>query len=283
MKKIGLICHDDIKIAGHSLFSNYKKSLMNYFNKCSFIDVSSVHDLNDSLDCIIIADDHFAPHVQIWKNDMFIEKINNLNLRVCVLNNEKVYSSQFPWNIDHQNKLETIKKLTQLFSDVEDFKIKGGTLNKHGLLSRDQKFSIDKYEKKDRILFLGQAEGGQYHRRQVLLNQITQKASKIPIDIKVTNRKLTYNEFIETMAQYKYILNPLGTADFINLRFYEALELGCIPIQQFTDEMIPHYSKELEYCIPFVGLNDINLNKEFKKMDYYMEDFFEEINLANLL
>ena len=279
--KIGIICHDNIEDIGHINFDNYRKALKNYFKDSILLDITSPEQLQE-INLLIIADEHLSQHVDVWKKTQFIEEINKLNLKVLVLNIEKVYSSQFPWNEDHQKKLETINNLTQLFGDVEDRKIKGAVLNKHGLLSRDQKLKVEKKEKKNRIIFLGQAEGSQYYRRQLVLNEISNRSTKIPIDINVTNRKLTYQEYLQVLSEYKYVLNPLGCGNFLNLRFYEALSLGCIPIQQVTHEMIPLY-KELDYSINFVNVNDIYINKEFKEMDYFLEDFFEEIELCNIV
>tara|TARA_R100001015_G_C4587190_1_gene143010 strand:+ start:75 stop:932 length:858 start_codon:yes stop_codon:yes gene_type:complete len=279
---IGLICHGDQKKVGHINFDNYRKALKNYFKGSNFTDITNEDQLSE-INLLIIVDEHFGPHVDIWKRDSFIEKLNNLNLKVLLFNIEKIYSSQFPWNVDHQNKVETINNLIQLFGDIEDRKIKNAILNKHGLLSKSQKLKVRNKEKKDSIVFLGQAEGPQYHRRQQILNYISSRSTKVPLEIKVTNRKLTYQEYIETLAEYKYVLNPLGCGDFINLRFYEALELGCIPIQQVTPEMLDLYSRELEYSINFIQPEDINLKKEFKKMNYYLEDYFEELNLKSIL
>lgn len=281
-KNIGLICHEDQEEVGHINFDNYRKALKDYFSSSNFTDITKKEQLTQ-IDLLIIVDEHFGPHVDIWKKDSFIEKLNNLNLKVLLFNIEKIFSSQFPWNVDHQNKVETINNLIQLFGDLEDRKLKNAVLNKHGLLSKSQKLKVENKEKKNSIVFLGQAEGPQYHRRQQILNYISSRSTKIPLEIKVTNRKLTYQEYLEILSSYKYVLNPLGCGDFINLRFYEALELGCIPIQQVTPEMLEAYSKELEYSINFIHPEDINLKKEFKHMDYYLEDYFEELNLQKIL
>jgi len=47
--------------------------------------------------------------------------------------------------------------------------------------------------------------------------------------------------------------------------------------------MLDLYSRELEYSINFIQPEDINLKKEFKKMNYYLEDYFEELNLESIL
>ena len=64
------------------------------------------------------------------------------------------------------------------------------------------------------------------------------------------NKKFSYSEYLNKLVNYKYILNPLGTGNFINIRFYEALELGCIPVQQITENMLNRY-EELDYCLKF--------------------------------
>ena len=133
--KIGLLCLDDLEEVGHINFDNFRKAFKNYFTDSSFIDIISKEQLPE-IDLLIIVDEHFIPHVNVWKNDDFINTLNELNLKVLLFNIEKIFSSQFPWNADHQRKVETINNSTQLFSDLEDRKIKEGLLNKHGLLSK---------------------------------------------------------------------------------------------------------------------------------------------------
>ena len=138
-------------------------------------------------------------------------------------------------------------------------------------------------------LFIGQSDpiynpSYAYSRRYQLLEEI--KQSDIPVDMLITGRKFTYSQYLTKLASYKFILNPLGTGDFINLRFYESLKLGCIPVQQITDEMYPHYShNELAGCCTFKSVDDIRdaISTEVNKVrDFYIEDYFEEINLKHI-
>jgi len=280
IRKIGIICQDDVNIVGHLLFNNYRKALQNYFKGSTFKDIERTEQL-DGLDYVFIVDEHFIPHTEVWKKDSFIQKVNDLNIKVLVFNFEKIYSSQFPWNADHQNKLETFNNLIQLFSDIEDRKLKNGILNKQ-LLSKDTKLINNNKEKIEKAVFIGQANGSQYYRRQETLQQLkSDPAFRDRLDIIVTDRKYTYQEYLDILSKYKYVINPLGTGDFLNLRFYEALELGCIPIQQVTPSMLPHY-KELEFGLLLHDLSNA-ADKKFKKMNYYLEDFFEEIGLSNIV
>lgn len=278
--KIGIVCEDDIDIVGHSLFNNYRKALKTYFNKSLFIQIKGDKDIGD-INLLIIVDEHYPPSVDIWKNNNLIQKVNDLDIKVLVFNFEKIYSSQFPWNTDHQNKLETFNNLIQLFSDVEDRKLKNGILNKQ-FLSKDTKLINNNKEKIEKAVFIGQANGSQYYRRQETLQQLTSDpVFRDRLDVIVTDRKYTYQEYLDILSKYKYVINPLGTGDFLNLRFYEALELGCIPIQQVTPSMLPHY-KELEFGLLLHDLSNA-ADKKFKKMEYYLEDFFEEIDLSNIV
>ena len=109
------------------------------------------------------------------------------------------------------------------------------------------------------------------------------KRMHIPIDIHITERKLTYSEFLDKLSDYKFIFNPLGTGDFLNVRFYEALEVGSIPLQQITENMKSRY-KELDFCHTFLNASDFKFPEiNFKKMEYYLEDYFEEMNLCNII
>jgi len=282
---IGAVVNDSISIVGHGLFNNFIMGLENYL-KQNIKRVDRIDNLKD-IETLFIIDEHFAPNVSIWKDDSFIKEINNNNTRVVVFNFEKIFNSKFPWNVSHQNKLQEIKNLFQLVSDVSDAEKLNKTIINKQLLSRDTKLVYDKTDKKDRVLFIGQCDklynpSYAYSRRYQLLQQL-KNIPNIPLDIITTGRKLSYKEYMTTLASYKYILNPLGTGDFLNLRFYEALEVGCIPIQQVTESMRNKY-KELNYSHIFLDASDFKIPEiSFKKMNYYLEDYFEEISLQDLL
>lgn len=280
----GIICND--KVVDISLFTNYREALRLYFNE-QFKDVKCIGDLND-ITHLFIVDEHFNPNVQVWKWDNFIDTINSNNIKVIVFNFEKIYSSKFPWNVDHQNKLQQIKKLVQFVSDVDDCCRMGRFVITKQLLSNTLsiKHTFFNTPKKDRILFLGSNDkifnpSYSYSRRFQLLQELSKK--DYPLDICVTDRKFTYSEFIKKLSEYKYILNPLGTGNFLNVRFYEALEVGCIPIQQVTNEMLSFYS-ELKYAHTFTGADDFTVPEmDYTYKNYYLEDYFEEINLQNFV
>jgi hypothetical protein len=278
MSNIGIICSDNINEVGHSLFNNFRLALTNHLNT-SFIEVSKCEDLL-TINTLIIVDEHYEPNTRIWRNDNFIRIINDNNINVIVFNFEKIYNSQFPWNVDHQNRLLQIKKLTQIVSDIDDAKILNHNIINKQYLSKNTQLTPTK-EKIERIVFIGQCNNFYPTRKNILLRS---KELELPLDIIITDRKLSYTEFLETLSKYKYVLNPLGTGKFLNLRFYEALKQGCIPIQEITYDMRSWY-KELDNCIWFENVNDIKLKLEQQPpvLNYYLEDYLDEINFKALI
>ena len=279
----GILSIDDIAIVSHGLFKNYRYALGNYFNE-QFKNVNNVTDL-DGIDTLFIVDEHFTLHVAVWKTPEFINALNQKKIKTVVFNFEKIFDSAFPWNINHQKLVESINGVIQFVSDVNDAKILGKTTINKQLLSRDT-FLIKTSDiiKKDEIAFIGQLSPHCYYRRQRLISDLIQKG--VNINVINTDRKMTYNEYLHTLASYKYILNPLGTGDFINIRYYEAIDLGCIPLQQFTDEMVPYYNEFHEACS--YNFRDASTfgdfrNKEYYTLDYYLENYFEDINLKHLI
>ena len=133
-------------------------------------------------------------------------------------------------------------------------------------------------EKIDKVVFIGQVNNYYPTRRKV----IDEATKKLNIDVIVTDRKLTYVDFLTKLNAYKYVFNPLGTGKFINLRFYEALKLGCIPIQEIREDMLNWYP-ELAECISFSSVDQISLdqlsNFQIDINNYCLEDYFNDIKL----
>lgn len=275
--KFGIISRDEIELVSHGLFQNFRFALKNYL-QVDFKNVNSVQDL-DGIDTLFIVDEHFGPHVDIWKKNSFINELNNRNIRTIIFNFEKIYDALFPWNVDHQRNVDRIKNLVQFVSDINDAKILNRPVINKQLLSRDT-ILVQPDNKINEILFIGQINPHVYVRRREVLNNLVSK--NLPLKIINSDRKFTYNEYLKLLSSYKYILNPLGTGDFLNLRFYEALKLGCIPVQQVTDDMLTRYF-ELNngYTVNFKHPDELTQlpTLESKLFEYYLEDYFQEINL----
>ena len=126
---------------------------------------------------------------------------------------------------------------------------------------------------------MGQINNYYPTRREIIADLI---ATRMPFDVIVTNRSFSYLQFLQKINEYKYIFNPLGTGKFVNLRFYEALKLGCIPVQQVTNNMVSWYN-ELPRSFTFINVDQItfNLLQEFEPVgrEFYLEDYFESIDL----
>ena len=274
----GILCQDDINVVGHSLFKNYKLALSNYFQSV-LQPINSIEDLNN-LDLLIIVDEHYTPHKQVWQNDEFINAINKLNIKVLIFNFEKIFNSQFPWNISIQHYVEKINRRLQIVSDVKDAKILNTSFINKQFLSRNTILEEPIDNKIDEILFVGQINE-YYPTRREVLNGIQQINSKVRVI--QSDRRYNYNEYLNLINQSKYILNPLGTGEFINLRFYEALNLGCTVIQQYTEEMEKWYPElNQSNVLKFKTVDDFK-NLNFSKVTTYeqkfLEDYFMEINL----
>jgi len=278
---IGILSKDSINSVGHGLFQNFRLAIKNYFQQ----DLKEVNGSSDltGIDMFIIVDEHYNPHTKVWKGDGFIQKLNTLNIKTLVFNFEKIFNSPWPWNIDHQKKLEQIKNLIQIVSDIDDARILNKPIINKQLLSRDTVLIEPQLPKNNAAIFAGQCNS-YYPTRQK--NIIEFKTTGYEFDINITSRKLTYTDFLQTLNMYKFVFNPLGTGKFINLRFYEALKLGCIPIQEITPDMKDKYP-ELDFCIPFYAPKDVTVlqlqSQMFKPFNYYLEDYFSDINLSNLV
>lgn len=279
--KFGIISRDEIELVSHGLFQNFRFALKNYL-QVDFKDINSIQDL-DGIDTLFIVDEHFGPHVDIWKKNSFINELNNRNTRTIIFNFEKIYDALFPWNVDHQRNVGRIKNLVQFVSDINDAKILNRPVINKQLLSRDTVL-VQPENKINEILFIGQINPHVYVRRREVLNNLVGK--NLPLKIINSDRKFTYNEYLKLLASYKYILNPLGTGDFLNLRFYEALKMGSIPVQQVTDDMLTrYYELNNGYTVNFKHPDELTAlpTLEPKSFEYYLEDYFQEINLKSYL
>ena len=285
-KRLGIICFDNRKVF-ISLMNNYRLALESYFGVKNLKNIQSIRDL-ENLDYIFIIDDHMTR--EIWMKRQFMDYVNNKKINVIVFNFEKIFNSQFKNNINFQMELEKFNNLYQFVSDIDDAEIMGKKLISKQLLSKHTKIKIDyKKNKLNRILFLGKNKqrlfnfkiiNPHYEARYRTLKCFKKNHKNFDMLI---NKNFSYSEYLNKLVNYKYILNPLGTGNFINIRFYEALELGCIPVQQITENMLNRY-EELDYCLKFFSANGYKVsNFKFKKLNYYLEDYFDDINLKKII
>lgn len=267
-----------------SLYKNYKEALNNYFQN-NFILIDDINQV-ENIKNLVIIDEHFESHKNKITDKKNIKKLNSAKTNVIIFNTEKVYSSHWKYNLKTQKKINKINTLTQILSDIDDIKIQGTPFKNKQLLSKNFHFKNPVKDKNNKVVFYGQTKGSAYESRRKVLDSI-QEYIDIPVEIIESTRSIKYEEYLNLISKYKYVLNPLGAGKFINVRYYESLFLNSIPIQEIIPKM-QNYYKELTsgISINFVNskdLSDLDFNDiSFKEFNYYLEDYFYENKLDSL-
>jgi len=270
-----------------SFFENYLNALTAYLNT-NLIKVNSIEQLS-SIKILFVIDEHFRSHKEFLTSLETIKILNTNKTKVVIFNTEKIFNSHWNHNIDIYQSVLKINNLIYLLSDALDIKKIGTPLVNKQYLSKSTsiKNHISLNQKKNEILFFGQLDGSAYNNRRQILNKFL-KLSPIPIEIKKSNRLLEYSEYLNLISSYKYILNPLGAGEFLNLRFFETLEVNSIPVQEYSKNML-EFNQELSknVSINFQSIRNINLNKfedvKSKSFSYYLEDYFHDNNFSDLI
>jgi hypothetical protein len=288
----GILSYDDIELIGHGAYKNYRMALYNHFGKENFKEVRShfdrLYNHADNLAGIshlFIIDEHQVHNNAAWKKSSFIEEANSRNIKVIIFNFEKIFNSSFPWNATNQKSVEQFKNHYQFIADIEDAKILKKTILTKTYLSKDTILNVQPCDNKlDRILFIGQLAGDQYARRRMIVDKF--RNMDIGLDILQSDRKFTYEQFLSHINSYKYALSPLGTGQFLSLRYYETIHMDTIPIQEVTDDILKWYPEIKDECIWFKKDDDnsmiIEKIKAFEKRPagkYFIEDYIKDINL----
>jgi len=279
----GLLCTDNLNIVGHSMFINYRLALYNLFNRKNFKDVSSENDL-EGITHLFIIDEHFRYNLDVWGKENFIKVLNDRNIRVIIFNSEKIYIKAFPWNVEIQEKVKSIKNYIQFVCDIDEARLFGMKYINKFFISKSLVFDVPKVEKINRILFIGQIEGEQYRDRRALLEDI--KGVGLQVDISNSQRKLPYKRILELYNNYKYVLCPIGTGKWFSYRHYEVTRLGSIPIQQVTEDMVEWFNELQDTSIFFMNVNDIESkisNLKSCGKEIILEDYFNTLRLREYL
>lgn len=267
-----------------SLYSNFRIAITNYLGE-ELLNVDSI-ELVKNCSNLIVIDEHFTPHREIVTNSRFIKLLNKHNVNVIIFNFEKIYNSFWSHNIKTQKKISKINKLVQILSDVEDISILGSPFVNKQYLSESMKFILPNIDKKNEIVFYGQLKGAAYKNRRQLLSDFTNRID-YPLEVIESNRSMDYIDYLELISKYKYVLNPLGAGYFVNIRYFETLYVGSIPIQQFSTKMLDAYKEiDLSKSINFLTIKDLdNINfQNFKSINFTfkLEDYFYDNKLKNL-
>ena len=243
--RVGIVC--DINYSFNIAISNFYYAIRNIF-----LDVTIINSKNDleNIDCLFIGNEHFNPHLNIWCNDMFIEKCNQKDIKVFVFSAEKINSSFYPYNLNTQKNLERFNHLHQRVIDIDDAKAFNKKIGSTPFSYHFKYFRIDR-EKKNKIGFIGSLHLPQYTKRVETINKFKKivDSGEIPFEFECFENKVrSYEEYIDLMSQYRFILDPHST-DLNGMcgRFYESLLVKSIPIQQVYDDTLDHYITEKEY------------------------------------
>ena len=268
-----------------SFFNNYRTAINNYLQR-SITEIDSVDQLSQ-ISNLIIVDEHYEHHNKLIFSPKFIKEINKHNVNVIIFNTEKIFNSHWKHNLETQKKIGTINNYVQILSDVRDIKKLGTPFKNKQYLSKEFKYKKLKNEKINEILFFGQMDGSAYKKRRKTIDKIS-KSINFPLKIIKSTRNLLYEDYVNLLSQYKFVLNPLGAGEFVNIRYYEALEVGAIPIQQMTKEMKLHYKYEIDrnVSINFIKTNTMKSfsfeNIKFQPFNFYLEDYLYQNELKSL-
>ena len=268
-----------------SLYSNFKKALSSYIGE-ELVNVDSTEQLNNCNNLFVI-DEHFNPHRNLITDSKFINILNKNNVKVIIFNTEKIYNSYWDYNLETQKKISKINNLVQILSDVDDISILSSPFPNKQYLSETVKYSLLNDVKKNEAVFYGQLKGSAYESRRKVLKDFS-KNIDYPLEVIESNRSLAYFDYLELISKYKYVLNPLGAGSFVNIRYFETLLVGSIPIQELSKKMLGIYKElTLGQSINFSRIRDlhtINFNV-FKpnNFSYYLEDYFYDNKLKSIL
>jgi len=261
----------------HWIFKNYYYSLVNVYGEDNVTRVENINDLNN-IKVLFIGDEHFMPNKYIWMNDNFIDKCNELKIRVFIFNNEKIFNSMFPWNEDIQKNVNKFNYYDQIVYDVDDSDLMGVNVNKTYMSKYFLGGVNIAKEKNDKIVFIGNFSNNTYDNRKTFLNEIK---NRVDIDILQSDSNLTMDQYLNKISTYKYVLSPLGNGNFVPMRYYESLFVNSIPLQQSTDGIINKFQNEIinNRGIFFKDIDDLieKLKSPVSSnTPYYMEDFIIE-------
>jgi hypothetical protein len=281
MKRAGIIC--DLEYTRNQLYKNYYYAIQYLFGEVRL--VQTLSDLN-GIEILFVSDDHCYKHRTIFQQPGFVEICNKFEIKVVVFTTEKIFGTDFG-NEKLYEYLSGFNDLIHYTCDTDDCFVLGTKANRL-CMSRHYKDYV-KSEKVDKAIFIGSAVEYYYQERNILLDEVSKI---IPIDIIINPisevgsnvSPITWDSYIKAIAQYRFVLSPLGIGNFPTLRFYETLLVHSIPIQQVKQNIFDIYDIESQWddCIFFENIEEIpdkiksciftQSNREF-----WLEDYIEKL------
>lgn len=269
---VGIIC--DLSYERHHLFKSYYYSILNIFGNVRII--KGISDLVE-ITHLVIGDDHYGIHKQVWMNDNFISFCNDNKIKVIALTNEKIINSFFPWNEDNLKYLKKFRYLYHYTNDVDDCLQLGTKLNRTAPSKFFEPMFPRGNEKRNMIVFIGKLDCPKksYNQRK---NELDILKKNIRIDI-YDSKIPKWEDYLKIISKYRFVYSPIGNGNFFPMRFYEALAVGAIPIHQVKKDTLKLYNIEasMQDCIFFEDVNEVV--KKVKECElpcsintYWMED-----------
>jgi hypothetical protein len=269
-------------------YENIRNGVKNAFPEDDFCHIDTYKKLVESnIEKLFVLGDHHTS--DCWGQPAFINYLNEKNIRTIFFNYEKIFNSFWPCNLEIQKKVKSVANRLQFCSDIDDLDIVSNKVPNKQFVSKSTKFAdpIPWEQKENKILFLGCIYGEQYAARANKINALRNLTTlRIPFDIDVTNYKYSYNDFSNIMNRYRYLFNPFGTGTFVNVRHYEARNLGCVVLQEVTDKLMNYYPELNSTCLPFKNISEIPslLEKQFTHQpEFFLEDYYKQINFRGLV
>lgn len=243
---IGVI--SDINHDSSPAYSSYFYACKNVFDNVKL--VNNVEDLY-GVDIILCGNDHFYNHLTIWSIQDFINQCNYNKIPFYAHTVEHINTPIYPHNLEIQKNLEKFHLLRQRCWDINDSKEKNRSIARV-LLSKNF-FQYKKCsEKKDEVIFIGKV----YPNRKNLI-EILEKQIKVTV---IERGNLNYYDFLSKLSEYKYVLSPKSLlVNGIPGRFYEALWVDSIPIQEVYHDTLDFYQieKKIEGPIFFQTIDEL--------------------------
>jgi len=273
--KVGLIC--DRNFHYHTLFDSFRYAITSLYPGIK--DVYLQDDLK-GLDLLILPHPNHGPNLEICAAPGFIEKCNELGITVVIFFSEKIGRGKYANEIryikgEHDtfikrfedinpvlfkevysdedqkyrlfNYLRGIKKCFIYAYDVDDCKEFGLKLFRVALSRKYERFGeyVPFSTRYKAIAFCG----NHYMERRSIIKAI---GKTFPCHI---HRSVfpNWESYMMFLGKRQLILSPLGNANAFVSRFYEALSLKSIVVQQVKANTLQYYNKETQFknCIFF--------------------------------
>ena len=274
MNQVGLIC--DLNFTRHCQFKNYYYALSALYDNVRI--VTSVFDLA-GLEMLFVGDDHYSVHKDILHQNGFVNTCNGNHIKVVVFGSEKIFNTVYPWNIDNYKFLLRFDDLHHYTYDVEDT-IELGTKLHRLAISKHYRDWVVNEDKMNDMVFIGTTDAkgdfNCYDERKKILAKIS---DLIPFQT-FAPKFTTWEDYLRVLSNYRFILSPLGNSNALVTRFYEALLIHSIPVQQVKKNTLQYYNLEKEFddCIFFEDPEELpalmgNFKLKQSHTEFWLEDY----------